>query len=136
MELKFLKEGTTTKEEGEVKIEFCQISSSIQSLLISMGATKTPAGKTALSTYILKNIIANIKINGVSYLPFDVAERSDLSDPDTVKIFFQISRMVMSEIILDLETKKKSGEQELLKGKENPVKNAPEVSEESPQKLV
>jgi hypothetical protein len=132
MELKFLKEGTTTKEENGIKIEFGQITSSVQSLLITMANVSTAPGRTALASYVIKNILTKLTIDGKEYDPHQVATMSDLSDPDTVATFFKISHLVMSGIILGMDTKKKSEQQESPSEQEETASNAPGATEEPP----
>ena len=132
MELKFLKEGTTTKEEDGIEIEYGQITSSVQSLIITMGAVKTAPGRTALAAYIMKNILIKLTIDGEEIDPYKVATLSDLSDKDTVKTFFKISRLVLDALGLADDTKKKLEQPESPLEPGETASNAPEAKEEPP----
>ena len=132
MELKFLKEGTTTKEEDGVKIEFGQITSSVQALLITMATVVTVPGKTAMAAYIIKNILTKLTLDGKDQDLTRVANSADISDKTTMDVFFKISRLVMSEIVLGYDTKKKSGQQQSPSEKEGTASSAQILTEDNP----
>lgn len=130
--IKFLKEGVIKLEGHGVKIEFNQVNSSMQALLIAMAADKTSTGKTALSSLILKQIITKLEIEGVPYKPVDVATKADLSHPPTIDVFYRISSLVIDELMLGFETKKKSKQPDLPIEKEEIAIIAPEAKEDGP----
>lgn len=106
--MKFLKEEVIETSKNGVTVKFNQVSSSMQATLITMANNKTIVGRTSLASFIMANVITELTINGKQYDPIYVAQKSDLSDPETVDVYFLISSLVMDELILSDDTKKKS----------------------------
>jgi hypothetical protein len=136
MELKFLKEGTNIEEADGIEVEFVNINSSLQTLLIGLGVVKTNVGRVALTVYILKNVVTKLTIDGEEIDPKFMADRADLSDPGMVKVFFKIANLVMNQAMLGEGTKKKSEQPESPSEKEGSAQPVLDRGEEDLPKPV
>ena len=138
------KQGEERKEIGTLVVHFNQVDSSTQALILSKFKASTQS-KVDLTIFLLKNVIEKVIVDGkiferVSEKEEDslkyIAERSNLSDPDTVAFFFAIARFVIEKITLDPEEEKKSEQPGSLGTGEKAAGNAPEATEEGRQKPV
>lgn len=123
--MKLLKDEIITKESDGVKITLNPVMTSMQAALIDISITVGGAkGKIEASCYALKYIINELEIKGVNYKPYDVAERADLGDSDTIKTMLLIGRLIDEACFASSEQKKSSETSDLPSSKENIAQDA------------
>jgi hypothetical protein len=106
--MKFLKEELNVKKKGEVEVEFNPLTSSIQASLITLAVDKSTIGRVKLAQLIMHNVITKLTIKNQEYDAKHVADHADISDAETVNVFFVIASLVMEEALLNAPIKKKS----------------------------
>jgi len=94
--MKLLKGHTETVSEDGVTIGVKTITKSMQVRVIDLHTSfSTAQGKDEFLSYILKNCIDTLEVNGESFNPTEVADMADMSDTDTVEQLYNIAAMVM-----------------------------------------
>jgi len=107
--MKLLGTDEIVKEGGPVRFTMHPVTTAIQTYYMesSLGGVSL-SENVEIIQYALKNVITDIWIDGKTYNPIDLADRSDLTDATTRNIFLLIGRLVMEEVVLGAETEKKS----------------------------
>lgn len=134
--MKFLVEGEIVKEIGSVKVTFNQVNSVMQGRIIGLGARSDIESRLQLTRHCLLNVVTKLEIDGKEYDPVQVAEKSDLSDKETSKVYATIGACILDGVVLDQESKKKSEGQESPLKRAGTVENAPVQKMEVPEKNV
>ena len=133
----------------DVAVHFPQVDSSTQALIIGR---VSQAGldiqkKVALTIYLLRNVIEKVVVDDGSEAPevFErasedeektlryLSEQIDTSHNSSVAVFFGISQLVLDNIIIPQDVKKKSGQQDLPIEKGSNAGGAQEAKEDGQQ---
>ena len=139
--IKLKKEEEQQEKICDISVLFDQVDSSTQALIIGKQAQ---AGmdiqkKVDLTTFLLRNVITKIVVEDEIFeRTSDIEERTlryfseclDISHNPSVAVFFGITQLVLDNIILPQETKKKSGQLDLPIEKESGAENAPGAKED------
>lgn len=136
--MKFLKDEEITREteDGKISITLLQLSTSMQGTVLSMSSDQSIDGQIKTVKYILLNHISKVTINGKSYPPEDVANRSNLADEDTLKTVIKILGLSLDAIVLTEADRKKPSGQGLQKEKEKVAESAHLASKKGHQSSV
>lgn len=92
--MKLLNDERIEREEGEVRLTMRPITTSQQARLVELGSRPGISARTDLSVYCLNTLVEKINISGVDYKPGDLANKCDLSDPDTLATLLTIGEIV------------------------------------------
>lgn len=92
--MKFLLSEKIEVNEGDIKFTMSPITNMQQARLIDLGGVAGTTNRTELSRWCLKNLIETITISGQDFDPAELANKADLSDKPTLKIFLEIGALV------------------------------------------
>ncbi len=92
--MKLLNDERIEKEEGDIKFTMRPVTTSQQARLVELGSRAGIAARIELSVYCLNTCIEKINIKGVDYKPTELANKSNLSDIDTLSTLFLVGQLV------------------------------------------
>lgn len=92
--MKFLLSEKIEVNEGDIKLTMSPITNMQQSRLIDLGGVAGTTNRTELSRWCLKNLVEKISISEQDFNPAELADKADLSDKQTRKIFLEIGVLV------------------------------------------
>ncbi len=92
--MKLLNDERITREDGEIKLTMRPVTTSQQARLVELGSKGGISARTELSIYCLNTCVEKINIQGVDYKPVDLANKSNLSDEETLATIFKIGEIV------------------------------------------
>ena len=107
--MKFLIEVPIAAKDDDAKIELVisPFSNSQQAIVMEMVQKQDVPSQVEMTKYILRNCIKSLKIKGKDYEPEFVADKSDLSDPETTAEFLAIGGLVITNMFVTEEETKK-----------------------------
>jgi len=105
--MKFLKDEIVEIKGDGMVISASPFTNSQQAVVMDMINDESLVKRVELIKYLLKNCIKGITIGGKEMDPLMVADKSDLSDPDTISEFLNIGGLVIAEMFMGEEERKK-----------------------------
>lgn len=105
--MKLLKDQRIDLEDGEVKLSIKPVTTSQQARLADLSVVPGISGRIELSRWALKNCIESLMVDGIPFVPGDLADSADLADNDTLAVFAKIGTMVMdASFVRETDAKK------------------------------
>jgi hypothetical protein len=89
----------TLPENGDgLEVTIKVVSTATQAAISDLATNKTLEGRVRVVGFLLRNVVAEVKIDGSKFDPFFLAESADISDGETLTKMLQIGAKVVSNL--------------------------------------
>ena len=82
-------------EDGGIVLDIAVVNTATQARMSDLSLDNTIEGRIKLVGYMLRNVITAVTVDGVNYVPIELATKADISDPATLRTFMKIGAMVI-----------------------------------------
>jgi len=105
--MKLLKGQVSTVEKDGIKLTVKVIDTATQAIISDLSVGAGIEARIKMISYILKNIIESVEVNGEQFDPKDIATKADISDTETLNTVLNIGGMAMSSVFPSGDEEKK-----------------------------